>query len=95
MILEVAILNVKAGLETEFEAVFTQAQQIISSMSGYIDHELKWCIENRSRCLLLVNWESVEGHTVGFLELEGHAQWRKILHHFYYSSPSVKHYENL
>jgi heme-degrading monooxygenase HmoA len=92
MVLEVAVLDVKAGLETEFEAAFTQAQQIISSMGGYIDHELKRCIENRSRYLLLVNWESLEDHTVGFRESAEYEKWRKLLHHFYDPFPSVEHY---
>ena len=41
MILEVAILDVKSGLELEFEAAFEKAQCIISSMKGYISHQLQ------------------------------------------------------
>ena len=70
MILEVAILDVKPGLEAEFEQAFNKAQQIIASMHGYISHELKACIEQPSRYLLLVNWETLEDHTVGFRESE-------------------------
>ena len=55
MILEVAILDVKPSLGTEFESAFAQAESIISGMSGYISHELKRCIENPGRYLLLVN----------------------------------------
>ena len=64
MILEVAILDVKPGLGTEFEAAFAQAQSIISGMSGYISHELKRCVENPGRYLLLVNWTCLEDHIV-------------------------------
>lgn len=39
MILEVAILNVKSGRESEFERAFGKAQCIISSMRGYVSHQ--------------------------------------------------------
>ncbi len=66
MVLEVAILNVKPGQEKEFESAFATAQEIISSMPGYVSHELQQCLEKNSRYLLLVNWETLEDHTVGF-----------------------------
>lgn len=95
MILEVAILDVKPGLEAEFEEAFEKAQQIIASMHGYISHELKHCIEESNRYLLLVNWETLEDHTVGFRESEEYKQWRAMLHHFYDPFPSVEHYQVL
>ena len=42
MILEVAILNVRPGRAAEFEQAFQQAQRIISSMVGYVSHELQY-----------------------------------------------------
>ena len=63
MILEIAILDVKAGREKEFEAAFGEAQKIISSMDGYISHQLQKCIEKGSRYILLVNWQTLCGFT--------------------------------
>jgi hypothetical protein len=40
MILEVAILDVIPDKTTEFEADFLMAQEIISSMNGWLGHEL-------------------------------------------------------
>ncbi|WP_244214363.1 antibiotic biosynthesis monooxygenase family protein [Pedobacter jejuensis] len=45
MILEVATLNIKAGLSADFEKAFSEAQKIIASMDGYNSHQLKKCIE--------------------------------------------------
>jgi len=92
LIVEVALLDVKPGLSTEFETAFAQAQSIISGMSGYISHELKRCIENPDRYLLLVNWVSLEDHTVGFRQSTEYAQWKALLHHFYDPFPRVEHY---
>lgn len=93
MILEVAILNVKPTQEAEFEKAFAQAQRIISAMPGYVSHQLQRCIEHSSRYLLLVNWERLEDHTVGFRQSEPYKEWKKLLHHFYEPFPEVEHYE--
>ena len=66
MILEVAILNIKRGLSSEFENTFEKAQEIISSMKGYLSHELKKCLEEDDKYLLLVKWETLEDHEIGF-----------------------------
>lgn len=93
MILEVAILNIKPGTRQDFEIAFARAQRIISSMPGYITHELQHCVENANRYLLLVNWETLEDHTVGFRGSEQYQEWRALLHHFYDPFPEVQHYE--
>lgn len=95
MILEVAILNVRAGQTTQFEAAFKEASTIIASMTGYVSHELQRCLENNSRYILLVNWETLEDHTVGFRGSEAYQAWKKLLHHFYDPFPTVEHYEAL
>lgn len=92
MILEVATLDVKPGMEAEFERAFAQAQEIIKAMPGYISHELRHCIEQESRYLLLVNWETLEDHTEGFRGSKEYQQWRDLLHHFYDPFPTVEHY---
>ena len=95
MILEVAILDVKINQEQQFEAAFSQAQKIIASREGYISHQLKKCLEKNSRYILLVNWETLESHTIGFRESKEYLEWRKLLHHFYDPFPEVEHYKSL
>jgi heme-degrading monooxygenase HmoA len=92
MILEVAILDVIPQQEKEFEAAFAKASGIISRMPGYVSHQLQRCVEKESRYILLVNWEKLEDHTVGFRGSEGYQEWRKLLHHFYDPFPTVEHY---
>jgi heme-degrading monooxygenase HmoA len=92
MILEVAILDIKPNQEDEFETAFAKAQLIISSMTGYISHQLQKCVENPSRYILLVNWETLEDHNIGFRESNEYQEWRALLHHFYDPFPTVEHY---
>ncbi|OGT74048.1 MAG: antibiotic biosynthesis monooxygenase [Gammaproteobacteria bacterium RIFCSPLOWO2_02_FULL_57_10] len=93
MILEVAILDIKPGLEPDFESDFTRAQKIITSMPGYISHELQHCLEKTNRYILLVKWETLEHHTVGFRESPQYQEWRSLLHHFYDPFPVVQHFK--
>jgi heme-degrading monooxygenase HmoA len=92
MILEVAILNIKDNSNSQFELSFKQAEKIISSIKGYKSHQLKKCIEKNNQYILLVNWESIEDHEIGFRKSESYKDWKKLLHHFYDPFPIVEHY---
>lgn len=95
MILEVAILDVKPGMEKEFEQNFAKAQAIISSMKGYVSHQLQRCMENPGRYILLVNWQTLEDHEIGFRQSAEYQEWKALLHHFYDPFPTVEHYESV
>jgi heme-degrading monooxygenase HmoA len=93
MILEAAPLQVKPGESKAFEAAFREAQAIISSMKGYRSHELQRCLEREGHYLLLVRWDTLEDHEVGFRKSPQYQEWRRLLHHFYDPFPTVLHYE--
>ncbi|KGL61761.1 antibiotic biosynthesis monooxygenase family protein [Polaribacter sp. Hel1_85] len=93
MILEVAILNVKKVLSEDFENNFKKAENIISSMNGYISHQLKKCLEQEDKYILLVNWETIDDHEIGFRKSDEYQEWKSLLHHFYEPFPTVEHYK--
>lgn len=95
MILESAVLNVRPGKESAFELAFGEAKGIIASMPGFVALELQRCLEARSRYLLLVRWETLEHHTVGFRTSPEYLRWKALLHHFYDPFPAVEHYEKV
>jgi heme-degrading monooxygenase HmoA len=92
MILEVATLDVRPGQEAAFEDAFRQASSIIAGMPGYVSHQLQRCLERQSRYVLLVNWQTLEDHTVGFRGSPGYQEWKALLHHFYDPFPTVEHF---
>jgi heme-degrading monooxygenase HmoA len=92
VILEAVMLQVRRGMEQEYEGAFRKASHIISSMKGYIDHELQQCMEVKGKYLLLVKWENLEDHTIGFRQSPEYQEWRKLLHHFYDPFPTVEHF---
>jgi len=95
MILEVAILQVKEGLENNFERDFNSAKSYIQSIDGYIKHSLKRCIEEKNKYILLVEWNTLEDHTIGFRTSEAYLKWKSLLHDYYNPFPIVEHYETV
>lgn len=95
MVLETAVLNIKSGQEIAFEGAFSEASAIIASMPGFITLELQRCIEIKSQYLLLVKWNKLEDHTIGFRESSQYQRWKTLLHHFYQPYPTVLHYEKV
>ncbi|WP_434037137.1 antibiotic biosynthesis monooxygenase family protein [Formosa sp. 4Alg 33] len=93
MILEVAILEVKPGFESRFEKDFNIASAYISAIDGYLNHKLKRCIEQKNKYILLVEWDKLEDHTIGFRQSEHYLSWKNILHHYYEPFPVVEHFE--
>jgi heme-degrading monooxygenase HmoA len=95
MVLEAVVLNVRQGQEEAFEAAMGRARPLIEATPGFISMSVRRCVETRNRYLLLVSWETLEDHTVGFRQSERYLQWRDLLHHFYDPFPVVEHYVDL
>lgn len=92
MILEHAVLPVIPGDEAEFEAAFALARPIISSMPGFRRLSLSRSLETPQHYLLLVEWDTLEDHTVGFRGSPQYDEWRRLLHRFYQPFPVVEHF---
>lgn len=95
MITEIALLEVKQGMENAFEVDFAVASQYISSIEGYISHSLQRCLEQENKYLLLVKWRKLEDHTIGFRQSAAYQEWKRLLHHYYDPFPKVEHYEEV
>jgi heme-degrading monooxygenase HmoA len=92
MIVEAAILPVKAGQESAFEAALHYALPLIQASKGFRNIEVRPCLEHKGHYLLLVWWDTVDDHTVGFRNSERYQKWREALHHFYDGTVIVLHY---
>jgi heme-degrading monooxygenase HmoA len=95
MIVEHALLTVRRGLESDFEAAFVKAKPIIAAMPGCLQVSLGRCLERPHTYLLLVEWERLEDHVEGFRRSPQFEEWRQLLHHFYDPFPTVEHYEEV
>jgi heme-degrading monooxygenase HmoA len=92
VITEHALLEVRAGQESDFEAAFAEAKTIIAAADGFESLELQRCIERPGRYILLVRWAILADHTEGFRGSPGYQEWKALLHHFYEPLPTVEHF---
>lgn len=92
MIVEHALLSVKAGEADAFVAAIEGAKMLIASIDGFIDLTVSRGVESPSTFLLIVRWETLEAHTVGFRESAVYEEWKARLHHFYDPFPVVEHF---
>ena len=96
MILEIAILDIKLVLAEEFAAVIATAAPFLARQKGYISHEVTRCMESLHRYVLLVRWQNMEDHTVGFRQSPDYQEWKTLTHHFFEPYPPVvQHYQIL
>lgn len=93
MILEHALLPVRPDRRAAFETAFAEARPLIAGMPGFRGLTLSRCLEDDGTYLLLVEWDSVEDHTVGFRGSPEYQEWRRLLHGFYDPFPTVQHFE--
>ena len=94
MILEHALLHVRSGEESAFEAAMAEAKPLIAASPGFLGIEVRPSVETTGLYLLLVRWESMADHRDGFRQSTRYEQWRALLHHFYDSMPDVTYFED-
>jgi heme-degrading monooxygenase HmoA len=93
VIVEHAVLQIRPGMSDEFRLAFSEAERIICRMHGFQSLTLSRCIERPEVFLLLVEWDRIEDHIVGFRGSPDYQRWRHLLHRFYQPFPLVEHFE--
>jgi len=91
MVLEIADFRVKAGTEDAFAAAVREGLALIGQTPGFLGARLTRGVESPSRFVLLIEWESVEAHTVGFRQSERFPLWRAAVGPFFEGDPRVEH----
>jgi len=91
MILESADILVKPGMEEQFEAGVREAAPLFKRAQGCLGMRLQRGIENPRAYRLLVQWRTVEDHTVHFRSSEDFQEWRRLVGHCFDSAPVVVH----
>lgn len=93
MVLEVAEIQIRPGEQQAFEAALSLGiQTVISGSKGYRGYRLEHGIESPQRYLLLIEWDTLENHTVDFRQSASFAQWRAIVGPFFAEPPRVEHF---
>ena len=91
MILEIAQIDIKPGMEDAFEQGVKKATPIFKRAKGCKSLALHRSHEMPARYRLFVQWETLENHTRDFRESADFHEWRKLVGHRFASPPHVEH----
>jgi heme-degrading monooxygenase HmoA len=91
MILEIANIDIKPGCERDFEEAVSRARPIFARAAGCHGMALHRVVEKPRAYRLLVQWDSVEAHMVGFQGSSDFAAWRALVGPYFERTPTVEH----
>jgi heme-degrading monooxygenase HmoA len=91
MIMEIAQIDVKPGMEAEFETGVKNAAPLFKRAKGCTGMALQKSHEKPQRYRLFVKWDTLENHTVDFRGSADFQEWRKLVGHCFASPPDVEH----
>jgi heme-degrading monooxygenase HmoA len=95
MVLEVALIDVRAGHEDDFVAAYASAREIVATTPGCQSVRMTQGVETPTRFVLLVEWESVDAHLDNFRATERFAQWRALIGPYFDGAPRVEHFTDV
>lgn len=91
MIMEIAQIDIKPGMEERFEAGVREAAPLFKHAKGCLGMALQRSHEKPQRYRLFVQWETLENHTVDFRGSADFPQWRRLVGDCFAAPPEVEH----
>lgn len=96
MILELADIRIQPGQQAAFEAAIQLGiATVIAKARGFIGARVERGIESPERYVLMIEWDTLEDHTVHFRGGELFPAWRAIVGPFFAVPPTVEHFHRL
>ena len=92
MILEHALLHIRAGQSDAFETAMRQARPLIAASPGFLSIEVRPAAEQPDLYLLTVAWADIASHRDGFRTSDRYKNWRDLLHGFYDPMPMITYF---
>jgi heme-degrading monooxygenase HmoA len=93
MILEVADIRIAPGKQAAFdEAVRRGLASVVSQAKGFRGWKVNHSIESPERYLVMIFWDALDDHMVGFRQGPLFTQWRAIVGPFFAQPPQVEHF---
>lgn len=96
MILEIADIRIKPGMQAEFEAAIEKGiSEVVPKAKGFMGYKLNKGVESPERYVLMIFWNTLENHTVDFRQSAAFQEWRALVGPYFAGPPLVEHFELL
>ena len=95
MVTEIADFRVLPDSQDTFADAVTEGLKYVSDTPGFRTARLTRSAETPTRFILLIEWDSIEAHTVGFRESENFGRWRAIVGPHFDGAPNVEHFDQV
>lgn len=95
MINEIVIITIDPANARAFEAAVAKAAPLFNAADGCHGMALERGIEDPAQYRLLVEWESVDHHMVGFRGSDAFQQWRALVGDYFVAQVAMSHSETV
>jgi heme-degrading monooxygenase HmoA len=95
MVTEIADFTVLSASQEQFADAVGEGLKLIAETPGFRSARLTRSIETPIRFVLMIEWDSVEAHMVGFRESENFPRWRALVGPHFDGAPRVEHFEEI
>jgi heme-degrading monooxygenase HmoA len=92
LFVEHATIDVTPGREIEWEETLDRALPLISASPGCEGVRVLRCAETPNRYLLLIEWQTIDDHLVGFQGSGRYESWSQLVREFPIASTAAEHY---
>lgn len=94
MILEFVDIRIHPGQQAAFdEAIQRGVETVIAKAQGFRGYKVNRGVESPERYLLMIYWDSVDDHLVGFRQSAAIADWRAIVNPYFAQPPLMEHFD--
>src|SRR3954454_16455136 len=95
MIVEIALLTARPGLQDQVRAGLRAARPVMARMPGYVDSVFHQGLEEPGSFVLRIEWETLDAYTESFRQSELLAEWRGHFLHLLAGAPRVMPYQTI
>ena len=92
MIVEIALLTAKPGLQDQVREALRAARPVMARMSGYRGSVFHQGVEEPQSFVLRIEWESLEAYQESFRQITLLTEWRSHFYHLLAGAPKVTPY---
>jgi heme-degrading monooxygenase HmoA len=95
MIFEIAQITVQPGKEQQFGAGVKEAVPLFRRARGCKSMQLQRSIEQPDTYTLVVGWDSIDDHMIGFRNSDDFQEWRRLVGPYFLQPPNVHHVDTV